>query len=61
MICMAKLSTSQGFTKGGKCGCFILINKLHSWVQSALHAIWVQLLMLSMLFCQGQTQKPRNV
>ena len=29
------------FHKGGKCGCFILINKLHSRVQSALHAIWL--------------------
>ena len=25
--------------KGGKCGCFILINKWHSWVQSVLHEI----------------------
>ena len=28
-ICSAKLSTSCGFTKGGKCGCFVLINKWH--------------------------------
>ena len=27
------------FYKGGKCGCFILINKWCSWVQSALHAV----------------------
>ena len=29
----------HGFYKGGMCGCFILINKRHSWEQSALHAI----------------------
>ena len=31
------------FCKGGKCGCFILINKWHSWVQSALPAIQLYL------------------
>ena len=29
------------FYKGTKCGCFLLINKLCSWVQSALRAIWL--------------------
>ena len=38
---MAKLSMSHGFTKGGKCGCFVLINKWHSWVQSALCTIQI--------------------
>ena len=28
-------------TKGGKCRCFVLTNKWRSWVQSALHAMWV--------------------
>ena len=36
---MAKLSTACGFTKEGKYGCFVLINKWCSWVQSALGAI----------------------
>ena len=27
------------FTKGGNCGCFVLINKWCSWEQSALCAI----------------------
>ena len=27
--------------KGGKCGCCIHVNKWRSWVQSALHAIWL--------------------
>ena len=34
----AKLSMLHGFTEG-KCGCFLLINKWHSRVQSTLHAI----------------------
>ena len=37
---MAKLSMLCGFTKGN-CGCFILINKWRSWVQSPLCAIWL--------------------
>ena len=36
MYWMAKLSSVCG-----KCGCFFLINKLHSWEQSAKHAIWM--------------------
>ena len=35
---MAKLSTSHGFTKGVS-GCYVLINKWHSWVKSAIHGI----------------------
>ena len=29
------------FHKGGRCGCFILINKWCTWVQSALLGIWL--------------------
>ena len=42
MFCMDKLCMLCGFTKGGKCGCFVLVNKWHSWVQSALCAIRVR-------------------
>ena len=43
MFHIANLSTDGWFYKGGKCGCFVLINKLHSWGgQSALCAICIQ-------------------
>ena len=29
------------FSKGGKCGCFVIINKWRFWVQSTLHPIWL--------------------
>ena len=38
VFCTAKLSTLHCFTKGVS-GCFILINKWHSWEQSALRGI----------------------
>ena len=42
MFHISKLNVDIWFYKGGKCGCFVLINKLLSWGQSTLRAIQIE-------------------
>ena len=64
MFHMAKLSIDMWFYKGGRCGCLILINKRHSWEQSALCAIrmfrpiWANCIWVKIVYVQlGSDEK----